>query len=120
MRLHAEVDVVNRQNLCLFLNVFSIGDNDRQLAAQGMKKSGKRSKSQLAIGRKPLAEGGQEVFSSSPYLVSLSDQVFLMLSNLSNKAGVKYLIKDNVGNLFTRMIGEGKATIRYTNDLYLL
>ena len=45
-------------------------------------------------------------------MVPLSDQVFLMLSNLSNKAGVKYLIKDNVGNLFTRMIGEGKATIR--------
>ena len=45
MRIHAEVDVVNRQ-----------------LAAQGMKKNGKRSKSQLAIGRKPLAEGGQEVF----------------------------------------------------------
>ena len=36
-----------------------------------------------------------------------------MLSNSSNKAGVKYLIKDNVSNLFTRMIGEGKATIRY-------
>ena len=36
-----------------------------------------------------------------------------MLSNLSNKAGVKYPIKDNVSNLFTRMIGEGKATIRY-------
>ena len=36
-----------------------------------------------------------------------------MLSNLSNKAGVKYPIKDNVTNLFTRMIGEGKATIRY-------
>ena len=52
--------------------------------------------------------------------MSLSDQVFLMLSNLSNKAGVKYLIKDNVGNLFTRMIGEGKATIRYTNEFYLL
>ena len=33
----------------------------RQLAAQGMKKSGKRCKSQLAIGRKPLAEDGQEV-----------------------------------------------------------
>ena len=48
------------------------------------------------------------------FLVSFSDQVFLMLSNLSNKAGVKYLIKDNVGNLFTRMIGEGKATIRFT------
>ena len=50
------------------------------------------------------------------FLVSFSEQVFLMLSNLSNKAGVKYLIKNNVGNLFTRMIGEGKATIRYTND----
>jgi len=82
MRIHAEVDVVNRQ-----------------LAAQGMKKSGKRCKSQLAIGRKPLAEDGQEVF--------------VMLSNLSNKAGVKYPIKDNVSNLFTRMIGEGKATIRF-------
>ena len=35
-----------------------------------------------------------------------------MLSNVANKAGVKYLIKDNVGNLFTKMIGEGKATIR--------
>lgn len=87
MRIHAEVDVVNRQ-----------------LAAQGMKKNGKRCKSQLAIGRKPLAEGGQEVF--------------LMLSNLSNKAGVKYLIKDNVGNLFTRMIGEGKATIRFTEPAH--
>ena len=39
----------------------------------------------------------------------------MILSNLSNKAGVKYLIKDNVGNLFTRMIGDGKATIRYTD-----
>merc|ERR1719402_1587845 len=58
-----------------------------------MKKNGKRSKSQLAIGRKPLAEGGQE-------------------------AGVKYLIKDNVGNLFTRMIGEGKATIRFTEPAH--
>ena len=82
MRMHAEVDVVNRQ-----------------LAQHGVKKAGKRAKSQLAIGRKPLAEGGSEVF--------------VMLSNLQNKAGVKYLIKDNVGNMFTRMIAEGKATIRF-------
>ena len=40
---------------------FSPYDKIRLLAAQGMKKSGKRCKSQLAIGRKPLAEGGQEV-----------------------------------------------------------
>ena len=52
MRIHAEVDVVNRQ-----------------LAAQGMKKNGKRSKSQLAIGRKPLAEGGQEVFHASTFFL---------------------------------------------------
>lgn len=80
MRIHAEVDVVNRQ------------------LKAGMKK-GKAAKSQLAIGRKPLAEGQAEVF--------------LMLSNLSNKAGVKYLLKDNVENIFTRMIQEGKATIRF-------
>jgi len=82
MRLHADVDVVNRQ-----------------VAAHGLAKAGKRSKSQLAIGRKPGAEGEQEVF--------------VMLSNNTHKAGVKYLIKDNVGALFTRMLKEGKATIRF-------
>ena len=40
---------------------FTGNHTHRQLAAQGMKKSGKRCKSQLAIGRKPLAEDGQEV-----------------------------------------------------------
>jgi len=82
MRIHAEVDVVNRQ-----------------LAHHSMKKAGKSAKSQLAIGRKPLAEGEAEVF--------------LMLSNKANQAGVKYLIKDNIEKIFTRMIQEGKATIRF-------
>ena len=72
---------------------------NRQLAQHNMRKAGKRAKSQLAVGRKPLAEGIQEVF--------------VMLSNNTNKAGVKYLIKDNVGNIFTKMIGEGKATLRF-------
>jgi len=82
MRIHAEVDVVNRQ-----------------LANHGMKGKGKKVKTHLAIGRKPLADGESEVF--------------LMLSNNSNKQGIKYLIKNNVGNIFTKMINEGKSTIRF-------
>lgn len=54
MKIHAEVDVVNRQ-----------------LASHGIKGKGKRAKSHLAIGRKPLSDGNGEVF--------------LMLSNNSNK-----------------------------------
>jgi len=82
MRIHAEVDVVNRQ-----------------LANHGMKGKGKKVKTHLAIGRKPLADGDSEVF--------------LMLSNNSNKQGVKYIIKNNVSNFFTKMINEGKSTIRF-------
>jgi len=84
MRIHAEVDVVNRN-----------------LANHGMKGKGKKVKTHLAIGRKPLADGDSEVF--------------LMLSNNTNKAGVKYIIKNNIGNIFTKMINEGKSTIRF-ND----
>ena len=54
MKIHAEVDVVNRQ-----------------LASHGIKGKGKRAKSHLAIGRKPLSDGNGEVF--------------LMISNNSNK-----------------------------------
>jgi len=66
-----------------------------------MKAKGKKAKSHLAIGRKPLADGESEVF--------------LMVSSNANKQGVKYVIKDNVGNMFTKMINEGKSTIRF-ND----
>ena len=71
MRIHAEVDVVNRQIAFLkkALRSFPLhygNHTHRQLAAQGMKKSGKRCKSQLAIGRKPLAEDGQEVAYLTP------------------------------------------------------
>jgi len=82
MKIHAEVDVVNRQ-----------------LASHGIKGKGKRAKSHLAIGRKPLSDGNGEVF--------------LMISNNSNKAGVKYNIKNNVSNMFTKMINDGKSTIRF-------
>jgi len=72
---------------------------NRQLATHGMKGKGKKVKTHLAIGRKPLADGNSEIF--------------LMLSNNSNKQGVKYLIKNNVSNFFTKMINEGKSTIRF-------
>ena len=82
MRIHAEVDVVNRQ-----------------LASHGMRGKGKKMKSHLAIGRKPLTDGNNEVF--------------LMLSNNTNKAGVKYMIKNNIENMFTKMINDGKSTVRF-------
>jgi len=84
MRLHAEVEVVNRL-----------------LAGHNMKGKGKKAKSHLAIGKKPLADE--------------EDEVFLMITSNANKQGVKYLIKNNVGNIFTKMIGEGKTTLRF-ND----
>ena len=84
MRIHAEVDVVNRN-----------------LATQGIKGKGKKVKSHLAIGRKPLSDGNSEVF--------------LMLSNNTNKQGVKYVIKNNVSTMFTKMINEGKSTVRFTD-----
>ena len=78
----------------------------------------REARANLPLGGSHLQRVGRRYFMRAPFsfLVSFSEQVFLMLSNLSNKAGVKYLIKNNVENLFTRMIGEGKATIRYTND----
>ena len=87
MKIHAEVDVVNRQ-----------------LATHGLKGKGKRVKSHLAIGRKPLSDGNSEVF--------------LMLSNNTNKQGVKYNIKNNVTQMFTKMINEGKATIRFADPAH--
>jgi len=82
MRLHAEVEVVNRL-----------------LANHNIKGKGKKAKSHLAIGRKPLSEG--------------EDEVFLMITSNANKQGTKYLIKNNVGNVFTKMINEGKTTVRF-------
>jgi len=82
MRIHAQVDVVNRQ-----------------LANHGLKGPGKKVKTHLAIGRKPVTDGESEIF--------------LMLSNNNNKQGVKYLIRNNVSNMFTKMINEGKSTIRF-------
>ncbi len=55
-------------------------------------------KSHVAIGRKPVAEGKSEVF--------------LMISNAQHKQGLKYLLLDNVETVFTRLLHEGRTTIR--------
>jgi hypothetical protein len=55
-------------------------------------------KSHVAIGRKPLGEGKSEVF--------------LMISNAQHKQGLKYLLLDNVETVFTRLLHEGRTTIR--------
>jgi hypothetical protein len=55
-------------------------------------------KSHVAIGRKPVAEGKSEVF--------------LMISNAQHKQGLKYLLLDNVETVFTRLVHEGRTTIR--------
>jgi hypothetical protein len=55
-------------------------------------------KSHVAIGRKPLGEGKSEVF--------------LMISNAQHKQGLKYLLMDNVETVFTKLVHEGRTTIR--------
>jgi len=81
MKLYADVEIVNRS-----------------LACHGQKGMGKKVKSHLAIGKKPL-DGGKF-------------EVFLMVTNSQNKQGVKYLIQNNIEQVFTRLVNEGKTTIR--------
>ena len=44
-----------------------------------------------------------------------ADAMFLVYCTAKNKEGVKFPIKDNVMNIFSRFIGEGKATIQLKN-----
>jgi len=81
MRVRAVIDVINRDLPC-----------------GNLKKPGLPSKSSLAIGRKPLVEGGNEVF--------------MMLYTAQNMSGVKYSIKDNIKAVFMKFVKEGKATVR--------
>ena len=72
---------------------------NRSLASRGMKSNSKKAKSVLAIGRKSLSDTNSEIV--------------LLLSNNSNKSGTKYHIKNNIDNIFVRMVSEGKCTIRF-------
>ncbi|XP_023348251.1 leucine-rich repeat protein 1 [Eurytemora carolleeae] len=81
MKLYAEVEVVNRS-----------------LACHNMKGIGKKVRSHLAIGKKPLPDGKHELF--------------IMITNAQNKQGTKYMIMNNIQTVFTKLINEGKTTIR--------
>ena len=71
---------------------------NRDLACQGIKLKGKKMKSVLAVGRKVLTDK--------------SSEISMVITNNSNKSGVHYHIKNNVETIFTRMVQEGKCTIR--------
>ena len=72
---------------------------NRDLACQGIKLKGKKMKSVLAVGRKQLTDKDSEIC--------------MVMTNNSNKSGVQYHIKNNVETIFTRMVSEGKCTVRF-------
>ena len=82
MRLRAEVDVVNRT-----------------LISRGLKGTGRKANSILAVGRKDLKDKTSEII--------------LLVSSASNKTGTRYHIKDNIEHIFVRMVSEGKCTLRF-------
>jgi len=79
---------------------------NRRLASHGMKGNNKKIKSHVAIGKKPLEDGQKEIF--------------IMVSNAQQRQGMKFPIMGNIEQVFTRLVNEGKTTIRFKepeNDL---
>jgi len=72
---------------------------NRRLASHGMKGSNKKVKSHIAIGKKAVGEGKPELF--------------IMVTNAQNKQGTKYPIQRNIEQVFTKLVNEGKTTIRF-------
>ncbi|KAK3796143.1 hypothetical protein RRG08_018144 [Elysia crispata] len=82
MRLRCEVQVSNRQ-----------------LPSLNIRKPTRPNFSQVSIGRKP----GER---------NKDGPVYLMLCTTQNKSGTKYLIRNNVEQIFSKFAHEGKATLR--------
>jgi len=72
---------------------------NRRLASHGMKGNNKRVKSHIALGKKVIGEGKLELF--------------IMVTNAQNKQGTKYPIQKNIDQVFTKLVNEGKTTIRF-------
>ncbi|XP_067681160.1 leucine-rich repeat protein 1-like [Haliotis asinina] len=83
MRLSCEVDVVNRL-----------------LPSHNVRKARRGSHAQISLGRKPSATPG-------------SSQLLLMVCTAKDRNGVKYVVKNNVSQVFEKFVSEGKATIRF-------
>lgn len=82
MRLKCEVQVSNRQ-----------------LPSLNIRKPTRPNFSQVSIGRKP-----GECNKDGP--------IYIMLCTTQNKSGTKYLVPNNVEQVFSRFANEGKATVR--------
>ncbi|XP_069772477.1 leucine-rich repeat protein 1 isoform X2 [Narcine bancroftii] len=84
MKLQCEVEVINRM-----------------LPTFGMKNKGKGNRAVLSIG-KHYDRG----------IKNKSTTIHLLICTLKDKSGCKYKVKENIENVFTKFVDEGKATIR--------
>ena len=70
----------------------------------GYVQGSKRTKSHVAIGRKPLPGGGSELF--------------IMISNAQHRQGLKYqLLNNNIQAVFTKLVHEGRTTVRQAGEI---
>ncbi|PIK48668.1 hypothetical protein BSL78_14480 [Apostichopus japonicus] len=80
----------------------------RLLSSEGFRGKNRSARTSLAIGKKPCS--------------GISGGLFLMLCTAKDRKGSKYKLKENVAALFTKFVGEGKATVRIReppHDLFL-
>ncbi|KAG8449178.1 hypothetical protein GDO86_016016 [Hymenochirus boettgeri] len=69
---------------------------NRMLPTFGMRNRGKGTRAVLSVGRQEGKRGA----------------IYLMICTLKDKAGSRYKLENNIEQLFTKFLGEGKATIR--------
>ncbi|XP_033127782.1 leucine-rich repeat protein 1-like [Anneissia japonica] len=78
---------------------------NRQLSSQGMSKKVRPVRSFLSIGRSKSTD-------------SKTGAVFLLLCTAKDRVGTKYKLRENVQNVFTKFVQEGKATIRLNTPAF--
>ncbi|OCT68334.1 leucine rich repeat protein 1 L homeolog isoform X1 [Xenopus laevis] len=69
---------------------------NRMLPTFGLKNRGKGTRAVLSVGRQEGKRGA----------------AYLMICTLKDKSGSRYKLENNIEQLFTRFVGEGKATLR--------
>ncbi|XP_040267620.1 leucine-rich repeat protein 1 [Bufo bufo] len=83
MKLQCEVEVINRM-----------------LPTFGMRNRGRGTRAVLSVGRQEEKGSGQR------------GPIYLMICTIKDKAGSRYKLQENIENLFSKFVNEGKATIR--------
>ncbi|CAH2327870.1 leucine-rich repeat 1 [Pelobates cultripes] len=83
MKLQCEVEVINRM-----------------LPTFGVRNRGKGTRAVLSIGKQEDKGSGQKA------------SIYLMICTLKDKAGSRYKLQDNIEQVFSKFVQEGKATIR--------